>query len=196
MQRFILLFIPICILLLQFVCNFGGILFCFLNMVLTIQFTPSHSYPFTSTAIHISTCLLYSYAFLIYYSMAFYFHLVKIIPSFHQWDLHLIPLQLHFWSPQLTTWTIGRSDCILVFPHSSVGKESACNAGDPILISGLGRSPGEGNNYPLQYSGLKNSLKSRTQLSNFHFQGMSSSHSFEKNKKLCSILSYGTDPEG
>ena len=35
---------------------------------------------------------------------------------------------------------------------SSVGKESACNAGDPSLISGLGRSTGEGIGYPLQYS--------------------------------------------
>ena len=35
------------------------------------------------------------------------------------------------------------------FPHSSVGKESACNAGDPGLIPGSGRSPGEGNYYPL-----------------------------------------------
>ena len=39
-----------------------------------------------------------------------------------------------------------------VFPDSSVGKESACNAGDPSLILGLGRSPGEGIGYPLQYS--------------------------------------------
>ena len=39
-----------------------------------------------------------------------------------------------------------------VFPDSSVGKESACNAGDPGLILGLGRSPGEGIGYPLQYS--------------------------------------------
>jgi len=38
------------------------------------------------------------------------------------------------------------------FPHSSVGKESACNAGDPGSIPGLGRSPGEGTGYPLQYS--------------------------------------------
>ena len=37
------------------------------------------------------------------------------------------------------------------FPHSSVGKESACNAGDPGLIPGLGRYPGEGIGYPLQY---------------------------------------------
>ena len=38
------------------------------------------------------------------------------------------------------------------FPHSSVGKESACNAGDPDLIPGSGRSVGEGIGYPLQYS--------------------------------------------
>ena len=37
-------------------------------------------------------------------------------------------------------------------PHSSVGKESACNAGDPSLILGLGRSAGEGIGYLLQYS--------------------------------------------
>ena len=38
------------------------------------------------------------------------------------------------------------------FPHSSVGKESTCNAGDPGSIPRLGRSPGEGIGYPLQYS--------------------------------------------
>ena len=38
------------------------------------------------------------------------------------------------------------------FPDNSVGKESACNAGDPGSIPGLGRSPGEGIGYPLQYS--------------------------------------------
>ena len=39
------------------------------------------------------------------------------------------------------------------FPHSSVGKESACNAEDPGSIPELGRSPGKGNDNPLQYSG-------------------------------------------
>ena len=38
------------------------------------------------------------------------------------------------------------------FPHSSVGKESTCNAGEPCLMPGLERSPGEGVGYPLQYS--------------------------------------------
>ena len=44
------------------------------------------------------------------------------------------------------------------FPGSSAGKESACNAGDPGSIPGLGRSAGEGIGYPFQYSGLKNSV--------------------------------------
>ena len=47
---------------------------------------------------------------------------------------------------------------LLYFPHSSVSKESTCNAGDPGLIPGLGRSAGEGKGYPLQYSGLENSM--------------------------------------
>ena len=63
------------------------------------------------------------------------------------------------------------------FPGSSVSKESACNAGDLGSITGLGRSPGEGKGYPLQYSGLKNSMdcivhgvpRSQTRLSDFHF---------------------------
>ena len=43
-------------------------------------------------------------------------------------------------------------------PCGSAGKESACHSGDLGLIPGLGRSPGEGKGYPLQYSGLKNSM--------------------------------------
>ena len=42
-------------------------------------------------------------------------------------------------------------------PCSSDGKESACNAGDLGSIPGLGKSPGKGNHYPLQYSGLEDS---------------------------------------
>ena len=42
--------------------------------------------------------------------------------------------------------------CVFGFPGSSVGKESPCNAGDPGLIPGSGRSPEEGIDYPLQYS--------------------------------------------
>ena len=74
------------------------------------------------------------------------------------------------------------SPVFLDFPCGSDSKESTCNAGDPGSIPGLGRSPGEGNNYPLQYSGLKNPMdrgawratvhvvaKSQTQLNDFHF---------------------------
>ena len=63
------------------------------------------------------------------------------------------------------------------FPGGSAGKESACNVGDLGSILGLGKSPGEGKGYPLQYSGLQNSMdcivhgvtKSRTGPSDFHF---------------------------
>ena len=44
------------------------------------------------------------------------------------------------------------------FPGGSVSKESTCNVGDPGLIPGSGRSPGEGNGNPLQYSCLENSM--------------------------------------
>ena len=67
------------------------------------------------------------------------------------------------------------------FSGGSDGKESTCDAGDLGLIPGLGRSSGEGNSYPLQYSGLENSMdrgawqatvhgvtKRWTQLSDFH----------------------------
>ena len=67
------------------------------------------------------------------------------------------------------------------FPGGTDGKESACNVGDLGLIPGLGRSTGEGNGNPLQYSCLENSMdkgawqstahgvtKSWTRLSTFH----------------------------
>ena len=62
----------------------------------------------------------------------------------------------------------------------SADKESACSAGDLGSIPGLGRSPGEGKGYPLQYSGLENSLdytvhgitKSQTRLIDFHFHNL------------------------
>ena len=73
------------------------------------------------------------------------------------------------------------------FPCGSAGKESSCNAGDLVSIPGLGRSPGEGKGYTLQYSGLENSMdcvghgvaKNRTRLSDFHFtsQGSGKGHS-------------------
>ena len=46
----------------------------------------------------------------------------------------------------------------ICFPGSSDSKESACNAGDPGSVPGLGKSPGEGNGNPFQYSCLENSM--------------------------------------
>ena len=68
----------------------------------------------------------------------------------------------------------------LGFPGGSAGKEPTCNAGDLGSIPRLGRSPGEGKGYPLQYSGLENSMdcivngvaNSWTRLSNFHFTSL------------------------
>ena len=81
-------------------------------------------------------------------------------------------------------WILCRRDrpptpVFLGLPGGSGGKESTCNAGNLGLIPGLGRSPGEGNGYPLQYSGLENFMdcifhgvaKSQTRLSDFHFIG-------------------------
>ena len=49
--------------------------------------------------------------------------------------------------------------CLIVtFPGGSAGKESACSVGDLGSIPGLGRCPGEGKGYPVQYSGLENSM--------------------------------------
>ena len=68
----------------------------------------------------------------------------------------------------------------LGFPCGSSGKAFPCNAGDLGPVPGLGRSPGEGKSYPLQCSGLENSVdyivhgvaKSRTRLSDFHFTSL------------------------
>ena len=81
------------------------------------------------------------------------------------------------WSLTRCPWSQG----VHGFPSSSGGKASACNAGDPGLIPGSGRSPGEGNGNPLQYSCLENPIdrgawraivhgvaKSWTLLSNTH----------------------------
>ena len=77
------------------------------------------------------------------------------------------------------------------FPGGSAGKESAYNEGNLGSIPGLGRSPGEGKGYSLQYSGLENSMdcivdgvaKSWTRVSDFHFH-----HYVIKNKHVKKIL--------
>ena len=95
------------------------------------------------------------------------------------------PLQAESGRPQFDSW-VGKNcwtrdrlptPIFLSFPGGSAGKEYTCNVGDLGSIPGLGRSPGEGNGYPFQYSGLENSIdcvvhgvaKSLTQLNDFHF---------------------------
>ena len=57
-----------------------------------------------------------------------------------------------------STWLVTKKTLMKLFPGGSTVKKSTCNAGDPVSIPGLGRSPGEGNSYPLHYSCLKNSM--------------------------------------
>ena len=87
--------------------------------------------------------------------------------------------QPSLWSKShIRTWLLAK-------PCGSAGEESACNAGDLDSIPGSGRSPGEGKGYPLQYSGLENSMgcivhgfaKSRTRRSDCHFHWKN--HSFD-----------------
>ena len=95
------------------------------------------------------------------------------------WVLELLQCR----KPRFDSWVgkipWGRSrlptPVFLSFPAGSFGEESTCNVGDLGLIPGLGRSTGEENGYPLQNSGLENSMyspwvkKNWTGLSNFHF---------------------------
>ena len=84
---------------------------------------------------------------------------------------------LHFWTrgPAISFCTGPHKLCS---PDSAVGKEATCNVGGLGSIPRLGRFPGEGEGYPLQHSGLENSMdcrvhgvaKSQTQLSDFHCQ--------------------------
>ena len=82
--------------------------------------------------------------------------------TYLSWFLHQIHhLKKKF---EITVWLYLAKRCdylswivfIEGFPYGSAGKESSCSVGDLNLIPGLGRSPGEGKGYPLQYSGLEN----------------------------------------
>ena len=84
---------------------------------------------------------------------------------------------------RLEVWDLDDRRAVESFPGGSDGQESACNEGDQGSILGLGRSAGEGKGYPLQYSGLENSMdreawqatvhgvaKHQTRLNSFHFR--------------------------
>ena len=76
--------------------------------------------------------------------------LVKNLPAMQE-----TPVQFLGWEDPLHRLP---TPVFLGFPCGSAGKKSTCNAGDPGSIPGLGKSPGEGKGYPLQYSGLENSM--------------------------------------
>jgi len=100
--------------------------------------------------------------------------LIKNLPAMQE-----PPVQFLGWEDPLEKGRL-LTPVFLGFPCGSTGKESSCNAGNLGLIPGLGRSPGEEKGYPLQYSGLENSMdyavygvtKSQTQLSDFHFTSL------------------------
>ena len=69
-----------------------------------------------------------------------------------------IKTEAFFLTASVKRVTIGLTNSISVFPGGSVVKNLPANAGDPGLIPGSGRSPGEGNGYLLQYSCLENSM--------------------------------------
>ena len=83
----------------------------------------------------------------------------------------------------------------IIITGGSDGKESACNVGDLGSILGLGRSPGEEKGYPLQYSGLENSMdcivhgvaKSQTRLRDFHFTLLHSDRCEAKPLYICNL---------
>ena len=72
------------------------------------------------------------------------------------------------------------------FPGGSDGNEPACSAGDPGLIPGSGRSPGEGNGNLLQYSCLENPMDRRAWQATFH--GVTKSQTTEVTKQSCTHM--------
>ena len=97
--------------------------------------------------------------------------LVKNLPAMQETPVQFLGQKIPWRRNSLPT------PVFLGFPCGSAGKESTCNVGNLGSIPGLGKSPGEGKGYPLQYCGLENSMgcevqgvtKSQTGLSNLHF---------------------------
>ena len=77
---------------------------------------------------------------------------MRAFSSCCEWGLLSWVRKIHWRGDRLPTLIF------LGFPCGSAGKDSTCNVGDQGSIPGLGRSPGEGKGYPLQYSGLENPM--------------------------------------
>ena len=114
--------------------------------------------------------LKFSLAFITCILASLIAQLVKTLPAMQEIPVRFLVGKICWRRERLST------PKFLGFPCGSAGKESACNAGDLALIPGLERSPGERKGYPLQYSGLENSIdclvhgvsKSQTGPSDFH----------------------------
>ena len=90
-------------------------------------------------------------------------HLLSLLQSVTLLTVHSVPTSVYqictvlpyisrYWTVRLKMFSLSFVFVFWGFPHSSVGKESTCNAGVPGLIPGSGRSAGEGIGYPLQYA--------------------------------------------
>ena len=101
-------------------------------------------FPKCRDAARILMCFVHSHQ-LTHQGASLIAHLQHRRPQFDSWDGKICWRRDRLLTP-----------VFLGFPGGSAGKESACNAGDLGSIIGLGRSPGEGKGYPLQYSGLEN----------------------------------------
>ena len=103
----------------------------------------SNSFSYFIGTIKVSLCLKWA---------SLIVQLVKNLPAIWETLVDSWVGKIHWRRDRLPT------PVFLGFPCGSAGKESACNAGDLGSIPVLGRSPGEGKDYPLQYSGLENSM--------------------------------------
>ena len=94
----------------------------------------------------------------------FVFYVFLCVKSIETFTVQYYIADCVVWAPRLTLLDLGtyswNRTCLYVggLPTGSGGKESACNAGDPCSTPKSGRSPGEGNGYPLQYSCLEKSM--------------------------------------
>ena len=119
-----------------------------------------------------------------------------MVASLAPWAHQIHSIQGHF-SMKISFFLI-ISVYIKGFPGGSAGKESTCHVGDLGSIPWLGRSPGEGKGYSLQYSGLENSIdciihgvaKSQIQLNDFHFLSLLASSIKSTIRNISRKLSY------
>ena len=84
------------------------------------------------------------------------------------WSVQELPSYVHSQSLKQASRLLALSTTNMGSPGGSDGKECSCDAGDPLLSPGLGRSPGEESGYPLQYSCLDNSMDRAAWLATVH----------------------------